>query len=61
LATSEQHSAMIRLQQMYGQTAGTRDTLNYRRVECTVDGKRYWAHGQTWNEAIEALMVKVLP
>ena len=56
---TEQMAAKIRVQQLWGQKAATRDTMNYRQVECTVDGKRFWAIGQTWDEAITNLQAKV--
>jgi hypothetical protein len=55
MAWTEQYRILTQLQDKYGPTAYTEDTVNYRLVGFWRDGKQVFCIGQTWDEAIEGL------
>ncbi len=59
MAYSEQQTALQNVRTIFGKTGFTENTIHYRRVGCMVGRREVWAIGDTWNEAIEALKVKV--
>jgi hypothetical protein len=59
MACSEQQTALGKVQAIWGRNSFTDDHLNYRRVGMTRDKQTFCAVGDTWDEAIESLKVKV--
>ena len=56
---TEQQRALGIVQGLYGRSGFTHDFTDHRRVGCLVNGKRVMCWADTWDEAIEALKVKV--
>lgn len=55
LGTSGQERALLRMQKIYGDTAYTENHLHFRLVGFKRDGKRPFAIGDTWAQAMERL------
>lgn len=55
MAFTQQQEALAKIQKLFGETAFTEDTMNYRLVGFKRGSTKLYCIGDTWEEAIGAL------
>lgn len=58
MAYTEQQRALDRVKALFGRSGFTEDHRNYKRVGCRIGLRKIWADADTWENAIDQLVVK---